>query len=593
MSVKRLMIAALLAVFSCGVRPASAATSVTMDGPMTDTNAQTGQAYPKQFNLNMDDHNIDYGLAQVVYSSGIYVKNTFVDGTASSATITVVNATALSTGAASGTLTIVSTTVAIGFQSTATVSIAGRQVGMNVSINGPPGGLNFVIGGNVSAADVTTNTAVNIMNAVNASSNTALITATLNTSSTTLTIQCINAGTACNSYTFLSSSTTAISTSPFTGGLNPVTVTIGGQAYQAVRDFAVGTSSAAMANNISALIVASSNTYLITSTAPLTCTNASSCGIIYATATYNGTAGNKIGLASSNSLAVSTSGVTFLGGTDNAQLCINGTCLTANKHWYPLATTAATADSLYAAINSSFTIVVATDTGSTAVIYTTSTGVGSGVNYTITSSSQPALKIGGAYTYMQPNATSTSTYIGGSTASYALNGQTLIISGHGWPVGLKVSISSTTGNAQLQYSTAAVGTATNLTWGSTWYLSIIDANTVGLSLTSTGAVAGLTGDVFLVSSKTLTTADVWQVNVATTAGSTAFGWYESNDGSNFWQVPGTATTTITTGDSFVYPSTFTFFDFGNIDAKWLQLNVSPPATAGAISISAKMHGEKR
>ena len=94
---------------------ACAATSVTMDGPMTDSNAALGVAgTPRAYTLNMDDHNIDYISAQVVYSSGTYGAVTFNDGSAASGTLTVVSATILSSATASGTVIVISSTGLVG-----------------------------------------------------------------------------------------------------------------------------------------------------------------------------------------------------------------------------------------------------------------------------------------------------------------------------------------------------------------------------------------------------------------------------------------------------------------------------------------------
>lgn len=567
--------------------------TASMDGPMTNANAALGQAYPARFNLNTDDKDVDYVSAQVVYSSAIIAAVTFNDGTAATGTFTVVTPTALSTAAATGKLTVVDYTLAAGHVSTASVSIISNTTGTVINITGPPGGLRFQLGGNWPALGGPSGLAISLTALINASSNTTGVIASTNTGATLVGLATISSGTAYNSFAVTSTTPTAISTAAFLGGREPVTITIGGVGLKAGRDFTIGASSNTMAFAISQIVDASSATTLVTSTASTVCTSAASCGIIYASATITGTVGNTFGLGSTNQLAVSTSAPTLKGGTDNAQLCINGTCLTANTNWYPRATAALTADSLYAAINTSFTIVKATQTAG--VIYTTATITGPGGRYALASSSNPALSLGVLVSSSATTGASTGVMAGGAiTSSYTLNSQRITIASHGLPTGLKVSISTTVGNYQLQYTSAAVGTATNLVFGSTWYVIPIDANTIGLSITSTGAVAGLATDgIYLVSSRTVMTTDVWQVNVATTAGSTSYGWFESNDGVNFWQVPGTSSTTITTGDSFVYPSTFTFVDFGNVTAKWLQFNVSPPATAGAIKVKAYIHGEKR
>lgn len=564
------------------------ATSVTMDGPMTDSNAAVGQAYQKRFNLNLDDHNIDYGVVQVIYASGTYADSTFNDGQSAAATFTVGSFAALSTAAATGQLTMVSTTAAAGTAGSATVVFGNNTAGAQVSITGPPGGLNYEIGGTVSLGFVSSNTASNFATAVNVSSNTSGITATQSGTSAIVTLSCLNTGTFCNNYAVTSTSAAEVSTAAFSGGVNPVRVTIGGYVYRAVADFAVGASTAAMAVNLDNLISASSNTTGVDANAAATCA-AGNCGVVYTTATTTGSAGN-VTFNTSNALAISTSATTMTGGQDNAVACINNICVTANKDWYPVTSNAQTATNLASAFNTAASSLVITAAAAGSIVSATSTIVGPTGDYAIRTSTQNNLTIA-PYTSSSVVTGGASGFMtGGTASSYTINTQSIRIVNHGYPTALKVSISSTTGNVGLSYSTASVGgTPVALGFGTTWYVIPVDANTIQLSQTSTGAVAG--SAVTLVSSRALTTADVWTIHVATASGPTSYGFYESNDGTNFWSVGSSVTIADTV--SFVNPSTFTYLDFGNIDAKWLQLNVSPPSIAGAVSVKAIMHGEKR
>jgi hypothetical protein len=572
-------------LFLCGVVWGS---TVSMDGPMTDSNAEVGVAGEvRQYLLNLDDHNIDYVSAQVVVSSGNYTQATFNDGRASTFTVTIVTPASLSTAAATGYFTAVSTTEATGVAGSAVVVFGTNNGTAIVKITGPPGGLAYYIGGNVALGYVSSNTASNFSTAVNLSSNTSLVTASQSGTNDYVTLTCMNTGTACNSYAVTSSSTAQVSTAAFSGGTNPVSVTVGGYVFRAGSEFVIGASTATMASNLAALIYASSATYGFTAS---TSASVGSTGIMYTTATTAGKAGN-LTLASSNQLAISTSGPNMTGGTDNAYLCINGTCLYANKHWYPTSSAATTADSLYAAINSSFTSVV-TSTETNGVIYTTSTAVGTGTTYVTFSSSQTPMTISPYTSSSTVTGSALGAMYGGTNSSYTIRGTTIKIPSHGFPNGLKVSISSTTGNQQLTYSTSAVGgTDSVLSFGSTYYVIPVDANTISLALTSTGAVAGTA--VVFSSSRTPTTADVWTVYIATPVGASSYGWWESDNGVDYWKAPSTSTMTFTYGSSFVYPSSFTYVDFGNITAKWLKLIVAPPATSGAIVTKTTIHGKSR
>jgi len=582
---KRLGAAILIWVSSIGV--AVAGTSVTMDGPITDSNAALGVAGANRtYLLNLDDHNVDYLSVQILSSSGAYSDATFNDGKAATATWTVASYTALSTAAATGQLTMVSTTVASGVQGTAGV-VFGTNVGnANILINGPPGGLNYTIGGNVAMGGASSATAVNFAAAVNLSSNTSLITATQTGTNASVVLTCVNAGTFCNNYSVTSSSPAQVSTAAFSGGTNPVVVSLNGYAWKAGADFAVGASTAAMAANLSAVIMASSMTTGVTSTATLACPN--NCGVLYATATANGRAGN-FQLSSSNQLAISTSASTMLGGQDNAVACLNGTCVTANKDFYPVTSNAQTATNLAAAFNASVASLTVTSVAAGAVVFSTANIVGTAGNYTITTSTQGALTIGPYTSSNVVTGFATGTMYGGSSSSYTINTSAIRIPSHGYPLALMVSIASTTGNTAIYTSTAVGGTATALTQGSTWYVVPIDANNIALATSSTMAVAGL--PVVLVSSAVKTTADSWLIHVSTTAGSASFGFYGSNNGTDFLQIG--SSVTFSGGSAYVYPSSATYVDIGNVDWKYFQMNVAPPATSGAIVIKTWVHGEKR
>ena len=324
-----------------------------------------------------------------------------------------------------------------------------------------------------------------------------------------------------------------------------------------------------------------------------TCALNNATGIIYSTAPATGSKYNRYSMQSSSITAISSAA--FAGGQDNACITVNGQSLCANRDWFPTAAAASTADSLYASINSSMSaILVSTDTGASGVVYATSTAVGTAANYLVSSSSQTVLQISGAGLVTTGAGVATGSMTGGTAATYVFKGQNVTIANHGYTNGLKTSVIMPA--TALYYSTATSGgTQTALTNGTTVYPIVVDANTIQLSLTSTGAIAGINSGnaITWVSSQAKTTADTFTVNVATAAGASSYGWFGSNDGTNFFQMPGVSTTTIAGGDSFIFPSTFTFTDFGVFDYKWLMLNVSPPATSGAIKIQAIMHGEQR
>jgi hypothetical protein len=578
---KRLMLALMMLSGA-----AWGATSVTMDGPMTDANAAVGQAYDRNFDLNMDDHNIDVAAVQVIIASATISTQTFTSGTASSTTIKVVTPTALSSAAATGQLTAVSVSVAAGVAGTGVVGFGTNNGSAEVIFVGTPARLDLTIGGNVTLGAVSSATAANFVTAVNLSSNSVGVVASQSGTESRVTLTCIAAGTACNSYTISSSSSAQVSTAAFSGGINPVAVTVGGYVYRAGSEFAIGATTATMAANLAAAITATEPDVVL-ATANVTCPG---CGIVYATATVAGSAGN-LSLKSSLQTAISTSASTMTGGQDNAYICINGQCLYANKHWKTSASVFATAENIATAINSSFTIVVATDTGANGVVLATSTSVGLGAAYAVYSSTQSALLVA-PFTSSSPTAGwGSGAMIGGTTASYSLNGQiiTLSTASAGMPLALGVWLSTSAVIQNVYWSTATVGgTATKLQISTTYYVIPVTANSIELSWTSTGAVAGL--PMTFVSSTTKTTADVVTLNPTAIAGTPQYGFWTGNDGVTFSTV--TAASVTQNVNSYVATSSSTFFDLGTIDYKWLRLNVKAP-TGGAMSIQAIMHGEKR
>lgn len=313
-----------------------------------------------------------------------------------------------------------------------------------------------------------------------------------------------------------------------------------------------------------------------------TCAVNNATGIIYSTAPTYGSTYNQYSIQSSSITAISSAA--FSGGVDNAQLCINGTCLQANRNWYPTASVATTTDSLYRAINSSFTIVVATGVGATGVIYTTATTVGAN-NYAIVSSSNVPLKISGSVTQTGAGV-GTGAYAGGTAASFTIGNPIVTIANHKLSSAMGVYVSSTAGTNKLFWSTSTVGgTKQEFKQGTTYYAIPLTLNTVEFAETSTGAVAGL--PIIWSSSQAVTTTDTYTLNISTVVGPFSYGTWVGNDGSNFVQVGSTNSWTV-------YPvvSSATFYDFGTIDYKWLQLRVVGP-TSGAVSVNTSLHGEKR
>jgi len=525
--------------------------------------------------------------AQAVASSVTYTAQTFNDGQQATATLTVNSYTGLSTAAASGQFTGVSTSAAVGVVGSASVVISSNVSGTQVSITGPPGALNFMVGGNVAQGFSSTNTAVNFAAAVNATTTNSNVTASVNASSTVVTVTCVNAGTFCNSYAVTSTSPTAISTAAFSGGTNPVSVSIAGfGVFTAGNQFQVGSSTAAMMNNLAAAFNVAYGTTtgagIVYSTAPLDCT-IHPCGILFSTAVVAGTFANGYSLTTSNSLAISTSANFMGGGQNNAVLCVNGTCLTANKDYYPQTSVTQTATNIVTAWNlltASQTVTLVSQAG---VISATATVVGTAANSYLITVTTNAITPTVLVSSSGITGAQVGTLSGGQASATTINSPIITLpSGSNYDAtGLAVYL-STGSNVALQ----------PLVWGATYYIiDLATPNQFELAYTSTGALAGAA--IVITSSQTKVTADTFTFNPLALTGLPAYQWMVSNDSVNW--LPWVSTTygqTISSATLSTYYSTGTVnnWDLGHVDYGWVGLQVTPPVT-GAISLKVKTIGK--
>lgn len=157
------------------------------------------------------------------------------------------------------------------------------------------------------------------------------------------------------------------------------------------------------------------------------------------------------------------------------------------------------------------------------------------------------------------------------SGQYVLNTPTITIVGNNFTQALPVLL------------TTATVTISGLTNQTTYYISVINPNTNGvsntfkLSLTSTGAVAGV--GIVLASSSTVTN----RFTLAPLAFTNTTGGIQlqaSNDNSNFVNLTtgnyGLAITSVTFSSS----GNNTLWDLGPIQYKYLRLKESPPTTGG-------------
>lgn len=275
------------------------------------------------------------------------------------------------------------------------------------------------------------------------------------------------------------------------------------------------------------------------------------------------------GTKSTGSVKVTSSPVA---GIPGAAVCINATCLFSGVdwNWDTAGKSTATATSIMNAINGNSTlsaIVVSTTGLNSSIVYTTSTVNGTDTNYAMFSSTQAALTLSAPVT--TSNGTGTSAMTGGTNAGWSLNGTAITIANHSFSNGLGVLLSTAAGGAMLP-----------LVNQTTYYASVIDANTISLSTTQARAIAGQY--VTFTSSSAQVTAHTFTLAPLAYTGTASSKWQLSNDGTN-WVDSATGVQTFTA----VYPSTSTYVDFGTINAEYMRLNVTGPTTGGLnLKVSA-------
>ena len=519
-------------------------------------------------------------------SSDTIASRTFTDGSAATGTFTVASYTALSTAAATGQYTVLSTATLLGVAGVGVVVIGSTQADAQVAVNALNGPDLYIFGGTVAEGGASSATAANFATAVNVSSWTSGVTASQTGTNAYVTLTCINAGTACNSFSVTSSSPAEVSTAAFSGGVDPSSITFNTGVYIAGVQFQVGADTTGTARNIAAAF----NTYVGSNTTSNLVISTNAANIVYSTATITGTVPNGYGMTSYTS-SITVSGATMTGGQNNAQACINGICVTANAATNGFAAVTSnnqTATNIAAAFNASASSQIVTAQASAAVVTATATAVGTGGNYALTSSSNPALTVALFVSSNSLGGNTVGTMTNGTNAAWTLVSGTatvITISTHGFNTGL-----------QVLYTTAKA--VTGLSTGTTYYVIYLSPNTMSLALTSTGAVAGLA--INLTSSSTQTTADTYTLAPLASTGTPSFQWVVTDDPAIGW-TPMFFNVTVATGTFTLPVSSVTlgsytaggqvnYWDFGHIDWPWFGINIIPPS-AGAVKFGAHVIGK--
>lgn len=330
-------------------------------------------------------------------------------------------------------------------------------------------------------------------------------------------------------------------------------------------------------------------------------------GIVYTTAPAAGSTWNNFTLAVSSYGALipatfvssstyqvgysSMSGVgigRMAGGRDAQSLTLNGKRYLAGTDFPVNTSNAVTATNLAAAINASsvtYGVVAAAGAVSTTVVFATATTVGSSTNYTVVTSSYAVLVVSSSGTMSGSQATSLMT--NGTDAAYTISGGTISIASNNFTKGLAVV-----------YSTAS-GTAINgLAYGTTYFVVPVPgpgpSTTFGLASSLANALVGSSQIIPLTSTQIATTPNNFRLVPQVIAGTPVLKWLVSEDRTNWvpltTSVQGVAVNTLSVG-SYVFPSSSTQWDPGQIDYGWLGLGVVAP-TSGGITLKAFVTGKQ-
>jgi hypothetical protein len=298
--------------------------------------------------------------------------------------------------------------------------------------------------------------------------------------------------------------------------------------------------------------------------------------VVYATATVASAAGNLFTLtASTTNLTIASA--LFTNGQDNASVSVNGKTFTVGVNFSTGATTSNTATSLATAITASSMTTGVAAVAAAAVVNTTATAVGINA-YVMTSSSDSLLTLSGPKTITA--GASVDTMTGGLASSYTFNTQVIGIPNHGFTVGLPVLFTTST----------AVG-ITNLVWGTTYFVVVVDANNIKLSSTSAVAQTGV--GLVLASSHTAVGSDTFTLTPGPFIQGPASGkWQVSNDGVNYADYLYTIQNVAVSSQTFtpVNPSTTTVQDFGPVDYGWIRYNMTGP-TQGGVNLKVILNAK--
>lgn len=494
----RKLIASIFILFTLPVVCHSASGSVTL---VNEEVTAAANSYPQNLQAYGSPNGSAGKLsAQVVWSSVTHTNATFSDGSQSTGSLTVVSTAALVAAAATDSITVPSTAAILGSPATgqitvvSTTGLAGLTANFTtvltnyagIALSSPSIIINaqetYTYGGNWGSTDTIAHAASTLATAINTSS---VYSASV-VSSTGVLISLRSSGTFANGFTVNSTSFTDISTGTFSGGANPVSITLNNGNQNLVYTYGSNWASSDTVNHAATTLATA-----ISGVGGIIANAASA--VVYASATSVGTYANAYTMATSSASRVSVSSTNFSGGLNpalqGAYFTLNGIRYRNGVHWTDASgTSTGTAASITSFFNSVSTVTSPVCGGGLGSIYATRSG---GV---VTLTAAVACAGGNAITLTAfPSSggftIGSALFTGGqSNASIVINGTTLTF---GTDIPLP-TVSSTTANVA-----TAIATALN---ANSVLAPLITAQAVSAVVTSTADTVGASTNYTTVSS---------------------------------------------------------------------------------------------
>lgn len=454
-------------------------------------------------------------------------------------------------------------------------TLAGGVNAETITIVTPGQTFLFTYGGNWVSTDTAIHAATTLANALSGGS---LVTASA--ASNVVYASATAIGSAGNSFTIATSSVcVTLSSTNFLGGADPILrnsyFSLNGVNYHNGKHWTdVSGTSTGTAASITAFINGVSTSGAVAGGGLGSITASQAGGVITLTQAVAGAAGNNATLTATPSSGGFTIGTpTFISGQSAATLSINGVTITAGVDFSTSTNLSTMAASIVTAITAKTATmgVTASAISVSSTVFSTSTVTGTAANYVLTSSTQAALRLAGPVTITAGAGVGAMT--GGTNATYNITTNVISIPSHGFTKALPV----------LYSGTPAIG---GLTTATTYFVVVVDANSIGLSSTSAVALTGSFID--LTSSNTSTTSATYTLAPGPfIQGPFSAKWQVSNDGGNWADYTVTSQNISVSSQTVanfapVFGNTTIVQDFGFVDYGYIRYNVTGPTQGGAV-----------